>query len=215
MPSFSTTYACSACGQSSNVEVIDLGDPYEHIPERTQNVLRRSRDTQNKLGAERPGDPVDELALKLLEREARSELRYVTCPKCNAKNPEGIAAIQADQRQSLLFGVVFFGIVAIAAWFYPWVALILPGMDLLVFRPIMFVQARKSDKPFPVVPFVLGIVFDGLLIALILLYPRTASLVPIAGIVQSLVRRGSAKSDWKWEETRKKMRFEQSQEAAS
>ena len=208
MPSFSTTYACSACSKSSNVEITDLGDPYQHIPERTQNVLRRSRETQNLLGAEKPGDPVEDLAHELLEREARSELRYVTCPECNAKNPEGIEAIRAEQRQSLLFGMVFFGIVAIAAWFYPWVALILPGMDLLVFRPIMFVQARKSDKPFPFVPFVMGIVLDGLLIGVILQYPRAASLVPIAGIVQSIVRKGSGMDDWKWEETRKKMRFE-------
>ncbi len=170
---------------------------------------------QNQFGAEKPGDPVTDLAHELLAQQARSELRYATCPQCNAKNPEGIAALQAEQRQSLLFGVVFFGIVAVAAWFYPWAALILPGMDLLVFRPIMFVQARRSDKPFPFVPFALGIVLDALLIALILLYPRAASLVPIAGIVQAIVRRGSAKYDWKWDDAQKKMRFEQHKEAVS
>lgn len=208
MPSFSTIYVCSACGKSSNVEIIDLGDPHEHIPERTREVLRRSRTIQDQLGAAKPGDPVEDLAQELLERDARSELRYATCPECNAKNPEGSAAIRADHRQSLLFGLVFFGIVAIAAWFYPWAALLLPGMDLLVFRPIMFVQARKIDKPFPVIPFVLGIVLDVLLIALILYYPRVAWLVPIAGIIQSIIRQGSAKYDWKWEDAQKKMRFE-------
>jgi hypothetical protein len=213
--SFSTAYHCAACNESFHVEVTDLGDPYKHIPERSQEVLRRVRATENQLGPTKPGDPVNDLARELLEGEARSELRYATCPACNAKNPEGIAAIRADQRQTSLFGLVFFGIVAAAAWFYPWVALILPGMDLLVFRPIMVVQVRKSDKPFPIVPFALGIALDAALIALILLYPRAAPLVPLAGIVQSIFRGGSAKYDWKWEEARKKMRFEQPEKASS
>ena len=209
MHSFSTAYHCAACNESFPVEVTDLGDPHKHISESSQAILRRSRTLQNQLGQTKPGDPVDDLAHELLEQEARSELRYATCPGCHAENPEGIAADRAERRQSSLFGWVFFGIIAAAAWFYPWAALILPGMDLLVFRPMMLVQSRKSDKPFPFVPFALGIVLDAALIALILLYPRAAPLVPLAGIVQSAVNH-SSKSGWKWEEARKKVRFEAS-----
>lgn len=217
MPSFSTKYTCAACGVSSNVEVTGLGDPYAHISDRSQDVLRRSRSIQDQLGAAKPGDPVEDLARDLLEQEARSELRYATCPECNAKNPDGIAAIRADQRQSFLFGAVFFGIVAIVAWFYPWAALILPGMDLLVFRPIMIVQFRKSDQAFPFLRFAAGILVDIAVIALIVLYPRAAALIPLAGIVQSIVTRFTRRenTDWKWEEAQKKIRFEQRQEAAT
>jgi len=209
MPSFATTYTCAACNSSSNVEVTDLGDPHRHISDRSRNIMRRGRELQNEFGVgqEKPGDPVDELAHDLLEQEARFELRYATCPKCSAKNPEGLAAIRADQRQSLLFGIVFFGVLAVVAWFYPKVALILPFMDLLVFRPMMFVQARKSDKPFPFLAFGAGIALDAALIALILFFPRAAPLIPIAGIVRSLFS-DSAKNDWKWEEAQKKVRFE-------
>jgi hypothetical protein len=214
MPSFSTTYTCEACGTSSNVEVIDLGDPYRHISEGSQDAMRRVRETQNKLGQEKPGDPVEELAHELLEQEARSELRYATCPKCSVKNPEGLAAIRAERRQNLLFGIVFFGIIAAIAWFYPWAALILPGMDLLVFRPMMIFHVKKSGKPFPIVPFASGVFLDALLIALIVLYPRAAPFVPIAGIVQSLFG-GSTKHDWKWDEAKKKLRFEMTETAAA
>lgn len=186
---------------------MELGDPHRHIPERTRDVMRRGRELQNEFAQEKPGDPVDELAHDLLEQEARFELRYATCPKCSAKNPEGIAAIQADKRQTLLFGIVFFGILAAVSWFYPWAALILPGIDLLVFRPMMFVQARKNDKPFPVVVFTAGIALDAALITLILFVPRVAPLIPMVGIVRSLFG-GSTKDDWKWDEARKKVRFE-------
>jgi hypothetical protein len=214
MPSFATTYTCAECGVSSNVEVTGLGDPHRHISERTGSVMRRGRELQNEFGQEKPGDPVAELAHELLEQEARFELRYATCPKCSAQNPEGVAAIHADKRQTLLFGIVFFGVLAVVAWFYPKVALILPGMDLLIFRPMMVVQARKSDKPFPVVAFAAGIALDAALIALIVFLPRAAPLVPVAGIVQSLFGR-SAKKDWKWDEARKKVRFEEPEKAAS
>lgn len=214
MPSFSTTYTCAACATSSNVEVIDLGDPYRHIAEDTRDTMRRVREAQTRLGTAKPGDPVEELAQELLEQEARSELRYATCPKCSAKNPDGLAAIQAERRQTLLFGLIFFGLLAGVAWFYPWAALLLPGLDLLIFRPMMFVQARKNPRPFPIVPFAFGIVLDALLIALIVLYPRAAPLVPIAGIVQSLFG-GSSKYDWKWDEAKKKVRFEMPETAAA
>jgi hypothetical protein len=193
--------------------VTELSDPYQHIPGRSQDILRRSQAVQNHFGAAKQGDPVDELARELLEREAISELRYATCPACHEKNPDGIASIRTDRRQNLLFGWGFFGIVAGIAWFYPWAALVLPGMDLLVFRPIMFVQARKTDKPFPFVPFIGGITFDFLLIALILRFPRYAPLIPLAGIVQSIFT-GSAKYDWRWDDAQKKLRFDSLEKSA-
>lgn len=207
MHSFTTTYTCAACGRSSSVIVTGLGDPEEYVTERSRDALRRARAIENQLGQAKEGDPVDELAERLLEQEARSELRYATCPACGTKNPEGVTAEMADHRQSLIFGFVFFGILAVAAWFVPWAALLLPLMDLLIFRPVMVVQVRRSNKPFPTLPFVAGILLDAALIALIVLYPRTAPLVPIAGIVQSIVRRPQ-QSEWKWEEAGRKMRFE-------
>ena len=209
MPSFSTTYVCPACAFSAPVEITDLGDPYAHIPEDSRSALRRVRETENRLGHDKPGDPVDELANELLAQAGRSELRYATCPKCGAKNPEGLAADRADRRQTLLLGGGVFVILAVIAWFYPKAALFLPGMDLFVFRPIMFVQARKNtDKPFPTGLFIVGILFDLGLVAVILYLPQVAFLIPVVGILQSL-RSGSSKYEWRWDEGAKKIRFQE------
>ncbi len=209
MPSFSTTYVCSACAFSSPVEVTDLGDPYAHIPEHSRDALRRGRAAKNHVGHDEPGDPVDELANELLERAGRSELRYARCPKCSTKNPEGVAADRADHRNSLLFGGGLFGVLAVIAWFYPKAALFLPAMDLFVFRPIMFVQARKNvDKPFPTGTFVVGILVDIGLVALILYAPRVAFLIPLVGVGQSLLS-GSSKYEWRWADAAKKIRFDE------
>ncbi|MBK9260962.1 MAG: hypothetical protein IPM54_14260 [Polyangiaceae bacterium] len=207
MHSFTTTYTCAACGKSSSVIVTGLGDPEDYVTERSREALRRVRTTENQLGAAKEGDPVDELAERLLEQEARLELRYATCPACATKNPKGVAAEKADHRHTIIFGLVFFGIMAAFAWFVPRVALILPIMDLLIFRPVMVVQVRRSNKPFPTLPFVAGILLDAALIALIVYWPRAAPFVPIAGIVQSIVRRPQ-QSEWKWEEAGRKLRFE-------
>lgn len=177
--------------------------------------MRRVRATENRLGQDKPGDPVEELAREMLEREARSELRYAKCPQCDAKNPEGLAADRADQRQSQLLGLGLFGVLAVVAWFYPNAALIFPGMDLLIFRPMMVVYARKmSDKPFPTGVFIAGILVDILLIAVILLVPRGAFLIPIVGILRSLFT-SSSKHEGRWEEAEKKIRFEVRQEPAT
>jgi hypothetical protein len=207
VPSFSTTYVCAACGKSFRVEVTGLGDPHRHIPERSQEALRQVRAAENRLGQAKDGDPVNELAGELLEQEARSELRYATCLGCGQKNPEGIAADRANHRQSLTFGLVFFGVLAVVSWFVPWAALVLPLMDLLVFRPIMVVQLRKSGQRLPLVPFVAGIVLDAALIALIVYFPRAAPLVPITGIVRSIIRKPPM-DEWRWQEAGKKIRFE-------
>lgn len=218
MPSFSTTYDCRACQKRFPVEVQDLGDPHEHIPRRSEETLRRIRETENQLGLNKPADPINELAQKLLEQEAQSVLLRAACPECKTKNPEGIAADRAERRQSFLTGNLIFAVVAVAAYFYPKVALILPGMDLLVFRPILYFQGKKIlDKPFPVGTFVLGILIDIGLITLILLYPPAAPFIPLAGILQSIygyIKNGT-KYDWRWEESEKKLRFGTAEIAAS
>lgn len=214
MPSFATTYTCAACNSSFPVEIVDLGDPHRHIPESSQRALRGIGGAGSHVGGHSADDPVEDLAQRLLEQEARSELRYAICPKCSARNPEGLAADKVDRRQTNLFGLVFFGIIAAVAYFYPYAALLLPGIDLFVFRPMMFVMARKNPRPFPVLTFLAGIALDIALIAVIFLYPRAAPLVPIVGIVQSLLSR-SQKGDSKWGEAQKKLRFDASEQAVT
>jgi hypothetical protein len=172
--------------------------------------MRRVRDLQGK-----PGDPVEEVARQILEQEAQLVLRYATCPACSAKNPAGIEVSRAERRAGLIFGLIFFGAIAIAAAYYSWVALILPILDLFVFRPLMVLNAKKmTDKPFPKGMFALTILFDIALIAVIVLFPRAAPLVPLMGIAQMLFG-GSAKDQWKWEDAQKKMRFEMTESATS
>ena len=207
MPSFTTTYTCPSCNKTFRVEIAGLSDPEGNIAPRTQDNLRMIQAVRNRLGETNESDPVAELSQQILEQEAHLELRYATCPSCGEKNPAGIADDTAVRRQSLRFGIIFFGALAIAARYVSWVALFLPLMDLFVFRPIMVVQTRKANQPLKLLPFSLGIALDVALIALIILVPQAAPLVPIAGIVQSLVRRPT-KNDGRWDEAAKKFRFE-------
>jgi hypothetical protein len=210
VPSFATSYTCPSCKVSTQVEVIDLGDPHAHIPGNTGEAMRRVRNLQGK-----PGDPVEEVAREILGNEAQMVLRYAICPACSAKNPAGEAATRAERHASLLFGLIFFGAIAGVAAFYSWVALILPVMDLFVFRPLMVLNAKKvTDKPFPKFMFAVSILLDIGLIAAILNFPRVAPLVPFMGIVQSLFG-GAAKDQWKWDDAQKKLRFEAPETAVS
>ncbi len=207
MHSFSTTYHCAACEKTFPVEVTDLDDPYAHIPEHSRESMRRVRETQNKFGQNNPGDPVEELAGRLLEQDARGVLLRATCPGCKARNPAGVADDRKEHISAVLFGCIFFGILAIVAWYYSWAALILPGVSLFVLRPIMFFQLRKvQDKPFPVLRFITGILFDIGYIAAVLNFPIIAPGIPLIGVVQSLLG-GMSKYEWKWEEAQKKLRF--------
>lgn len=207
MPSLHTSYTCPACQKTLAVEVKGLGDPYEHIPERSREVMRRVRETENKLGQDKPGDPVEELAQSLLEQEARSVLLHATCPECNAKNPAGIADDRKEHTHTVLFGCIPLGIIAVAAWFYSWVALIILGASLLVFRPLMVLQWRKlREKPFPYGRFIAGILIDIGLVVATLKFPIVAPGVPLVGLVQTILS-GTSKYEWKWEDAQKKLRF--------
>lgn len=172
--------------------------------------MRRVRELQGKTG-----DPVEEMAQRILEQEAQMLLRYATCPACSAKNPAGLEASRAERKSSLVFGTIFVGGLAVAAYFYPWVALIFPAVNLLIFRPLALVNARKMrDKPFPTGMFTLSILLDIATIVVVLNIPRVAPVVPLLGIVQSLFG-GSAKDQWRWDDTGKKLRFETNEASAS
>jgi hypothetical protein len=172
--------------------------------------MRRVRNLQGK-----PGDPVEEVAREILEQEAQLALRFATCPACSAKNPAGIAVTRAERRMGLVFGLILFSAIAIAAAFYSWAGLILPGIDLFVFRPLMLLNARKmTDKPFPKGMFALTVFMDIALIAAVLQFPRVAPLVPFMGIVQMFFG-GSATDQWKWDEGKKKLQFEKAEAATS
>lgn len=165
--------------------------------------MRRIRNLQGK-----PGDPVEEIAQEILEQEAQMVLRYATCPACSAKNPAGLEVSRAERKSSLLFGGIFLGGLAVAAYFYPWIALIFPVLNLAIIRPLAVVNARKMrDKPFPTGMFILSILLDISTIVVVLHFPRLAPVVPLLGIVQSLFG-GSAKDQWRWDDTSKKLRFE-------
>jgi hypothetical protein len=184
-----------------------LRDPDEQIDPRTQESLRTTRAFLVEHGRAEEGDPVAELGARLLEQEARFELRYATCPRCGAKNPEGVAAERADQQRTRVFGVVLYGGLAAGAWFAPKVAIVLPALDLLVFRPLGAFMLKKRGEPIRVLPLAGALALDGALIALVLLFPRAAPLIPLLALVYSLVRRPEAK-EWRWEEAKKKMQFQ-------
>ncbi len=205
--SFATTYDCPACHASCPATVTGLADPVASIAPRTQDTMRKTRALLVQVGRREEGDPVDEIAAEVLEQEARSTLLYATCPRCAARNPEGVAERAADARRWRWITAAILVALAASAWFVRWVAVAMPGLNLLAFRPMAILHARRSGVRVRWLVFASSVAVDVACIALVVLVPRAAPLVLLAPAVQVLVRR-PAPDEWRWSNAAEKIRFE-------
>jgi hypothetical protein len=145
VPSVAITYECLVCHASCPATVTSFDDPVASIAPRTQETLRKTRAILVRAGREVEGDPVDEIAAEILQQGARSALLYATCPRCGAKNPEGVTERARDERRWkwITFAILF--VLAASAWFVRWIALVLPGLDLFFLRPMAHLPGRVLD----------------------------------------------------------------------
>ncbi len=121
---------------------------------------------------------VDELAL-----------RYATCPRCGARNPEGVAGLRRSKRtQASLYLAL-----AVGAWFLRWIAAAVPALDLVA-KPWVVANARRQGVAVSVGAVALGVGVDLAFIAVVVLVPRAAPLVPLVNLALLLAR----KDEWEW-----------------
>jgi hypothetical protein len=203
--SLTVTYACPACHVTSAATVTELSDPLTHIAPGTRATLRMTRAVLVQAGRGKEGDPVDEVAGEILEQEARRELRYATCPRCGARSPEGVAELRRSTRWSTWTTVALLSAFAVVAWFGHWVAAILPGLNLVA-RPLAVARARRAGEPVRWLLLAPLLAFDAALVAIALLVPRAAPLVPLVPLAVMLVRKPEA-NERPWQEAAKKIRF--------
>jgi hypothetical protein len=209
VPSVSIPYECSACNASCAAVVTDLDDPSASIDAATQDTLRRLRASRVQAGEAPEGDPVAELAAKILQERAREELLYATCPRCGAKNPEGVVEHARRERRWTAITAAILLALAAGAWFVRWFAIGLPVIDLVVIRPLAIRQARQSGQPVRWLSFASSVVVDVALIVLVVLVPRAAPGVPLVSLVSLLVRRLVERDDRRWREAAGRIRFEE------
>jgi hypothetical protein len=204
--SVSTPYACPACHASFAAMVTGLDDPVASIAPRTQESLRKTRALLVQFGRAKEGDPVDELAAEILQDRARSELLYATCPRCGAKNPEGVAHRAREERRAKWAGIALVVALAAASWFVHWIALAMLSADVLVLRPMAIVLARRDGRPVRWLAVVGGVVAEVALIALVARVPHAAPLVILLPTVVQSLRRPEA-DDRRWREAAAKIAF--------
>ena len=211
-PTIALTYACPACAKSFAATVTVPHDPKELISERDRTRLRTVR-AMRKEAAEQlqqitPDldlDPVDETENELLESMGVGELEFATCPGCDERNPVGVAKVRTERRASRAGVAGFYALAALAAWFAPWVAFVVPVMGALILG-VAVMAFRKIRQPIPwarlglqaVVPMALGIVPYA--------WPRWAFVVPLACSGLSLVQE-SPGDDERFARARERIRF--------
>jgi hypothetical protein len=193
--------------------VSDLANthPHELVRERDRAVLRASRDARGalaaRLGAPPPvdDDPVASVERELLTTFARDELRYATCPSCNVRNPEGVAAARSERTVSRWGTAGFFLAVGATSFWIPWVAFIVPVMSM-VFSVSAIVLSRKNSQPVPWLPVMGSAVVLATAFAVPVIFPRAAFLVPLV-LGLAIFVRGGKSSNERFERAARRIQF--------
>lgn len=180
-------YRCAVCGATSRVEITRLCDPIPEPPPRAMVVKQ--------LGATQ--EPT------ILSLEAADRLLFATCPKCGARNPEGVEHQRKEARGSKILNTALLIGLALGAWFVRWIAVALLALDV-VSKPRLVALARKAGKPVSWPRLAANVLIDVALTALAIQVPSTAPLVPLLALV--IVLRGSSVYEAPWHEAAESIR---------
>lgn len=225
------THACAACGASSAAVVTGLQDPADLIPERPRQLLREVSATRQHLEAEQArlraargeespeargcpaADPVKETEQALARELAQKRMRFATCPRCGARNPEGVEAQRAELRQSRLILAAIFVVLTLGIWYAPRVALGLAAVQVL--QSVVFpIAAHRAGYPVPYLSAALGVALGLAFGAVGWYFPAYAVALPALWVAPSLLRNRRAPED-PWKEAAQTIRFEEGQASAA
>lgn len=201
------TYSCPACGASTDAIVTGLDDPSTFVSDRDRRVLRDIDAIRREPSA---ADPVASLEQRILADQAQRGLRFATCPRCGAKNPEGIAHQAAEARRTLITALALAAIGVPALWYAPWLTVVIgAGNALLVL--FLALHGRRSGRSIPYLRLALSIAVAAATAAVGLVLPRFAPALPVLWILPTLLRRGRGREEQEeqtWSEARDTIRFE-------
>lgn len=125
------------------------------------------------------------------------DMTYATCPRCNVRNPVGVALVAEKRRFNLIGAIVSAGI-GIATWFFPWLAWLLVAFVVLIAVGTTLALRRAPPSNQSARMTVISN-FVGLVIALTVAWfaPRWLALYPLVLFVQFLRYRAKAEARWK------------------
>lgn len=199
------TYSCPACGASTAALVTGLDDPSAFVSDRDRRVLR---DIDAVRGGPSAADPVASLEQRILADQAQRKLRFATCPRCGARNPEGIAHQTAEARRTLITGLALAAIGVPALWYAPWLTVVIGAGNALIVLLLAF-KGRAAGHPIPYARLALSLAVSAATGAVGLVAPRLAPALPALWILPTLLRRGrGAHEEQAWDEARETIRFE-------
>lgn len=219
------THACAACGASTAAVVTGLPDPAELISERHRQLLREVSATRQHLegeqarlraarGEESPeagrgpaADPVEETEQELARELAQKRMRFATCPRCGARNPEGVEAQRVELLHGRLILAAIFVVLTLGIWYAPRLALALAAVQVL--QSVVFpIVARRAGYPVPYLSAALGVALGLAFGAVGWYFPAYAVALPALWVAPSLLRNRKAPEE-PWKEAAQTIRFEE------
>lgn len=204
------TYSCPACGASTDAVVTGLDDPSTFVSDRDRRVLRDIDAVRDGAHGAPAADPVASLEQRLLADQAKRGLRFATCPRCGARNPEGIAHQAAEARSTLLTGLVIAAIAVPALWYAPRLTAVIGAGNALL-TLYLALRGRRSGHPIPYPRLALSIAVAAATAAVGFVLPRFAPGLPLLWILPTLLRRGRGRAEHEeqaWNEAKETIRFE-------
>lgn len=197
MGSHLTTYACAACGVSSKIEITDLREPVRRLSIHRDPVIRRIHEERVRRGKVPKPKKGEDVSYPVITEEIHQRVRYATCPRCGARNPEGVALQAKSARATRSFNVALFAALAVGAYFIPYLALLLPVSDLVLWKPLAIWTLKKRKQPVPLGGVVRDVAIDVALVALVVLLPRAAPVIPALAMGYMLVRKLDDEGPWR------------------
>lgn len=196
-----TTYACKACSVESSVRVSGLKVPDVPISKKN-NVFMVSPDEAKRQIEAGLAKPIT-VKTKSLEELAQEVLLYATCPRCDARSPDGVATQSKKVLQSRVLGLVLLAVCVAGAWLHPTFGLATPILALF-FTALDVYARRVQGVPIDHTRTFIGFAGALGLAAFVRTYPSHAWLVPFVLLGPQLFK-PQAGSDLEWTEAKKRV----------
>ena len=189
-----TKYECPACGAASGVTVLGV-----EVPDALPHHLHR--ELEEVVSEHRVAQLLDDKR----RAAAAAELRFATCPRCGARNPEGSAEGRRAWRVAL-GGILLYGVLGVVVTFAPTAILIVPALTLIGIVMNVVRHARTEPRRVLAISAVqLAVV--AAVVAIAWWRPAWAPLVVVACVVDSLRSAWTVPGQW-FEHGTRQLRFD-------
>lgn len=190
-----TKYECAACGFASGVTVLGVEVPDalpHHLHRELEEIVSENR--------------VAWLSDEKRRAAAAAELRFATCPRCGARNPQGIVEGRRRAWRLVLGGILLYGVLAVIVAFAPRAILIVPALVMIGIVMNVVRHVRTQPRRVLAISAVqLGVV--AAVVAIGLWRPAWAPFVVLVGIADTVRSALTIPGQW-FEHGTRQLRFD-------